>query len=63
MKVDPALLAKYSWVGRTIKYHRAQIRKVYGTRAPTEDDEDRWAQWLADEMCPTEVSRDRLGSL
>jgi Domain of unknown function (DUF4158) len=41
VKVDPALFAKYSWAGRTIKYHRAQIRKVYGTRPPTEDDEDR----------------------
>ena len=30
MKVDPALFAKYSWAGRSIKYHRSQIRKVYG---------------------------------
>jgi len=57
VKVDPALFAKYSWAGRTIKYHRAQIRKVYGTRPPTGDDEDRWAQWLADEMCPTEADQ------
>ena len=62
MKVDPALFAKYSWTGRSIKYHRAQIRKVYGTRGPTEEDEDRWAQWLAEEMCPTEASRDRLAA-
>jgi hypothetical protein len=60
VKVDPALFAKYSWAGRTIKYHRAQIRKVYGTRPPTEADEDRWAQWPADEMCPAETSWDRL---
>ena len=49
VKVDPALFAKYSWAGRSIKYHRSQIREVYGTRPPTEDDEDRWAQWLAAE--------------
>lgn len=60
--VDPALFAKYSWTGRTIKYHRAQIRKVYGTRPPAEDDEDRWARWLAEEMCPTETNRDRLAA-
>jgi Domain of unknown function (DUF4158) len=62
VKVDPALFAKYSWAGRTIRYHRAQIRKVYGTRPPTEDDEDRWAQWLAEDICPTETSRDRLAA-
>jgi len=62
VKVAPALFAKYSWRGRTIEYHRAQIRKVYGTRPPTEDDEDRWARWLADELCPAETNRDRLAA-
>ena len=62
MKVDPALFAKYSWTGRSIKYHQSQIRKVYGTRPPTEADEDRWAQWLAEEMCPAETNRDRLAA-
>ena len=51
VKVAPALFARYSWSGRSIKYHRSQIRKVYGTRPPTEDDEERWAQWLAMELC------------
>jgi hypothetical protein len=35
---------------------------VYGTRGPAEDDEERWAQWLADEICPTETNRDRLAA-
>ena len=60
VKVDPVLFAKYSRTGRTIKNHRAQIRELHGTRGPTEADEERWAQWLADEMCPTETSRDGL---
>src|SRR5208282_2077646 len=30
VKVAPALFAKYSWRGRTIEYHRSQIRRVYG---------------------------------
>jgi hypothetical protein len=62
VKVEPALFAKYSRRGRTIEYHRAQVRRAYGTRPPTEDDEDRWAQWLAEEMCPTETNRDRLAA-
>ena len=62
VNVAPALFAKYSWRGRTIEYHRAQIRRAYGTRPPTEADEDRWAQWLAGEMCPTETNRDRLAA-
>jgi hypothetical protein len=62
VKVDPALFAKYSWAGRTIEYHRAQIRKACGTRGPTEDDEDRWAWWLAAELCPAETNQDRLAA-
>ncbi|KAB2349126.1 DUF4158 domain-containing protein [Actinomadura rudentiformis] len=62
VEVDPASFAKYSWRGRTIKYHRAQIRKAYGTRPPTEANEDRCARWLAEEMCPTETSRERLAA-
>ena len=62
VKVEPARLAKYSWRGRTIEYHRAPIRRVYGTRPPTEDDEDRWARWSAEGTCPTETNRDRLAA-
>ena len=62
VKVDPALYAKYPWTGRSIKYRKAQIRRVYGTRPPTEDDEERWARWLAEEICPAETSRDRLAA-
>jgi hypothetical protein len=60
VKVDPALFGKYSWASRTIKDHRMQIRKAFGTRPPTEEDEERWAQWMADELCSTETNRDRL---
>lgn len=60
VRVDVALFAKYSWRGRTIEYHRAQIRKAYGTRPASEADEERWAQWLADEVCPVETDRGRL---
>lgn len=60
VKVDSGLFAKYSWTGRTIKTHRKQIRDAFGTRPASEEDEERWAQWLADELCSTEMNRDRL---
>jgi hypothetical protein len=60
MKVEPEAFAKYSWTDRQIKRHRAQIREAFGTRPPTEDDEQRWTGWLAAEVCPVETRRERL---
>jgi TnpA family transposase len=62
VKVDPVLFAKYAWSGRTIEYHRAQIRRRFGTRAATEADEKRWAQWLAGEVCPVETHEAQLAA-
>ncbi|QIZ39907.1 Tn3 family transposase [Saccharopolyspora sp. ASAGF58] len=58
--VEPGAFAKYSWTDRQIKRHRRQIRDAFGTRTPTEADEERWAGWLAAEVCPVETRRDRL---
>jgi hypothetical protein len=58
--IDPSELANYSWSGRTIEYHRAQIRQALGFHQTTEDDEARLAEWLADEVCPVEIDRHRL---
>jgi hypothetical protein len=41
---DGDLVGEYSWRSRTIERHRAQIRKRFGTRPATEDDEERPAQ-------------------
>jgi TnpA family transposase len=60
VKVDAALFAGYQWSGSTIEYHRKQIREFYGFRAPTVADEDKLIFWLAGEICPLEMSRDRL---
>ncbi len=62
VKVDAALFASYDWSGRTIEYHRAQVRKFHGFSEPTVNDEDRLAHWLAADICPMEMSRDRLRS-
>ncbi|ACZ85020.1 DUF4158 domain-containing protein [Streptosporangium roseum] len=59
--VEAALLfADYQWSGRTIEYHRSQVRKHHGFRQPTVADEDKQIFWLAGELCPEELSRDRL---
>ncbi len=50
----------YPWSGRTIEYHRAQVRQAYGFRETARSDESDLAAWLAEEVCPVELSRDRL---
>ena len=60
VKVDPAALASYDWSGRTIKYHRAQIREAFGFREATRADEELLAAWLSEEVCPVDLSEDRL---
>ena len=60
MKVDPALFARLV-DGPVDQYHRSQIRMAYGTRPPAEDDERRWAQWLAEESA-RRSKRDRLAA-
>jgi hypothetical protein len=60
VKVDPGLFGEYRWSGSTIEYHRGQIREFHGFREPTVGDKDTLIGWLAGEMCPVELSRDRL---
>lgn len=62
VKVSPAAFATYSWASRTTEYHRAQIRREFGTRPAGEADEERWAEWLAAEVCPVETTRRRLAA-
>lgn len=59
VKVDRSELDSY-WVGRTVKYHRAQIRIELGFREATLDDERRMTEWLAGELCPIELDETRL---
>jgi len=60
VNVEAALFAKYAWAGRTVEYHRRQIRDEYGTHPATEGEEAQLADWLADQVCPVEVGRDEL---
>ena len=60
VKVDPRAFGAYDWSGRSIKGHRAQIRKALGFRECTVGDEDKLAGWLAEEVCPVELGEERL---
>jgi hypothetical protein len=52
-----SLFDEYTWSGRTIEYHRAQIRAALGFHEPTVADEDNLAVWLAEDVCPVELSK------
>jgi hypothetical protein len=59
VKVDPADFAAYAFTGRTIEYHRRQIRAALGFREATHGDRDKLAVWLAGQVCPSELDGDR----
>jgi TnpA family transposase len=51
---------EYDWQGRTIKYHRQQIRTLFGFRELTATDTDALGQWLRDAILPAERDPERL---
>ena len=60
VKVAPVLFGMYDWAGRSVKHHRAQIRKEHGFREATRGDEAKLTRWLAEEGVPSELSDLRL---
>jgi hypothetical protein len=46
LKVDSSSWLHYDWSGRTIKYHRSDIRKLMGFRQATASDSDELVDWL-----------------
>src|SRR5215467_4239249 len=60
VKVGADQLAKYAWSGRTIEYHRSQVRNALRFREATRADEEALTAWLGEEVAPDEVSEDRL---
>lgn len=61
--VAPDEYLRYDWRGRTIKYHRAQIREYFGFREFTLADEADLKQWLGDEVFSRDQDRDHLEAL
>ncbi|MFD5437068.1 Tn3 family transposase [Kitasatospora sp. NPDC127067] len=60
VKVPAEEWAAYDWVGRAIKRHRMEIREGFGFRETSEDDQAKLAEWLTADLCPVELSRERL---
>jgi len=60
VNVPASALGAYQWSGRTIEYHRAQIRAELGFREATVADEEQLAGWLAREVCPVELGEERV---
>lgn len=51
---------QYDWQGRTIKDHRAEIRKLLDFRESTVADAEQMKQWLMAEVLPQEHQDERL---
>jgi Tn3 transposase DDE domain/Domain of unknown function (DUF4158) len=60
VRVPPSEIAFYEWEGRTIEYHRAQIRRHTGFRECTDADAEKITAWLAEGVCPSEPRADRV---
>ncbi len=51
---------RYDWGGRSIKYHRAQIREALGYREATVQDGDDLAAWLVEHVAAGEQNDDTV---
>lgn len=60
MDVPASDLGFYGWDGRTIKAHRADIRRYFGFRGCLVADADKAAEWLAANVCGKERQPDRV---
>jgi hypothetical protein len=58
--VPAAAWAGYDWRGRTIEYHRAQIRAAPGFREATDEDAAALVGWLGERALALERRHDRL---
>ena len=58
--VDASDFGFYEWVGRTIEYHRAQIRDHLGYRVATVADQEELTGWLSKTVAHAERRPDRV---
>jgi TnpA family transposase len=58
--VAPEAYLQYDWLGRTIKDHRADIRKLLDFRESTVADAEQMKHWLMAEVLPQEHQDERL---
>jgi len=60
VKVRPDQFQAYEWRGRTIEYHRAQIRALHGIRSSSVEDAKALSQWLQDHVLQQEGNHEHL---
>jgi hypothetical protein len=60
LNISAAIFAEYNWRGRTIKFHRAAIRKYLGFREGTVTDAEAVSDWLCAHILPVEATLDGL---
>jgi TnpA family transposase len=60
LEIDPTSWNHYGWAGRTIKYHRAEIRKLLGFREATAADSEALADWLCAHCLPDTRRMERI---
>jgi hypothetical protein len=58
--VAPEAYLQYDWQGRSLEYHRSEIRKLLDFRESTLADAEQMKQWLITEVLPQEHQDDRL---
>ena len=58
--IPPEHWSAYDWDGRTIIYHRAEIRTFLGFREATIVDQEALGTWLAAQVLPTTVRPDAI---
>ncbi len=60
VQVPASDLDSYLWTGRTIEYHRAQIRKHLGFRECSVDDAEKLTAWVAEHVACRERRCDQV---
>jgi hypothetical protein len=60
VKVRTDQFQTYKWLGRTIEYHRAQIRALHGFRETSVEDADALSQWLQEHALQQERNHEHL---
>lgn len=60
LSISPEKYQDYNWQGRSIKYHRAQIRDFFGFREATVNDASSLANWLTEQALIYELKFEQL---
>lgn len=60
VSVEASAYLQYAWQGRTIEYHRAQIREALGFRESSVAEGEQMQQWLVAQVFPREHQEERI---